>query len=344
MYKFLIGTFILIGITCSVIFGQAARNPPKPAPTPAGIKTVMPQGETPPASSLNPTAELETILNEAEKQIINYRDTFKDLLATETKTFEEFDKSGDSKKQTVVESDFLVYQSAQNANVTSELRNVVKVDGKPVPDAQARSARLSAELQKTTSVESELEKIQKEGVRYDKTLEISGSTLFEGGVLLGEVRPYFDFKMLGTENYQGNEVYLISYQQTKKSPFVIINGDDKEASIGFSFRLDLPGALKNSDAFLRGKLWIDAKTYQIRREERELTVQADTPLVVVKTDFIYQPSDYGILVPKQITLVENLIKKNKDTDQYEAVKDIKVDFEYSKFRKTNTDVKILDGD
>ncbi|MGI8554891.1 MAG: hypothetical protein ACR2LT_00825 [Pyrinomonadaceae bacterium] len=350
MNKKIVWTAIIVGLNCFNIFGQSARKLPTPQPQPE-VKTVdspLPQKKMPPlnaSSSRTATpVALDTILNEAQKQVENYEQTFKDLLATETKTFIRYDKNGNSKDPTIVESDFLVYQSPKDANVTTELRNVVKVDGKLVPDSQSRSEKFLAELQKASTLESELEKIEKEGARYDKTLEVYGLTLFEGGVLDEKLRPFFDFKLLGSENYQGNDLYVISYQQTKASPFVTLNGGTEESrDYGFDFKLEVPGALKNSDAFLRGKLWIDKQTYQIRRENRELTVQADgQPLVILANDFNYQPSDYGILVPKQISVTTNLLKKDKETDRYQAVKDTTVTFDYSKFRKTNTDVKVLD--
>jgi hypothetical protein len=332
------------GLFSATLLGQT------PTPTPQVQTTInsgggseLPKGRDFKSISKPAPQDLQTILTEAEKQIQNYGLTFKDLLATETKTFARYDKEGNAKDQTTVESDFLVYQSPRNENVASELRNVVKVNGKPVPDSQSRSEKFLGELQKASTLESELEKIQKEGARYDKTLEVYGLTLYEGGVLDAELRPFFDFQMAGSETYDGSEVYVINYQQTRKSPFVTLNGSTPESkSNGFDFQLDVPGSLKKSDPLLRGKLWIDKQTYQIRREQRELTVQTDEPLVLLANDFVYQSSEYGILVPKQIVVTTNLLKRDKDTDRYQAVKDSSLSFEYSKFRKTETDVKILD--
>lgn len=297
-------------------------------------------GQTPSPSQPAPT--LETILSEANKQRQNYQEEFKNLLADEKKTFEKYNKNGEVKQQTVVESTFLVYQSSKDKNASSELRNITKVDGKILPDSQKRSDQLFAELQKTTTLKKELEKIQSEGSRYDKTLEVNGLTVSEALVLSDNLRPYFDFKLIGAENYQGNNVYLVSYQQTKKSPYISLNGnlDVKPNEPGFGFKLSVPGALKKSDAFLRGKLWIDAKTFQIWREERELTIQTPSPVALLETVLDYQTSDYGILVPKQISLLSNEVKKN--SNQYTALKDTKVSFDYSKFRKTEVDVKVLD--
>lgn len=288
---------------------------------------------------------LEVILAEAEKQTRFYQETFKNLLADEKKTFERFNKNGEPREQAVVESTLLVYQSPKDQNVSTELRNVVRVDGRDLPDSQKRSELLFAELQKTGTVEKELEKIQDESLRYDKTLEINGLTVSEAPVLSERLRPFFEFTLVGAENFQGNEVYVVSYQQTRKSPFISVNAENSQSrNLSFNFMgFDVPKALKNSDAFLRGKLWIDAKTFRIWREERELTIQTPTPVVLLSTTLEYQPSDYEILVPKKISLTANELKKGKD-NQYTAVNNTRATFDYSKFRKTEVDVKIIDDE
>jgi hypothetical protein len=310
----------------------------------AGTFAQTPVSSPQSSTQFSPTpVGLETILSEAEKQAVNYQEEFKNLLATETKTFEEYDKNGNLENQMNVESNFFVYQSAKNKNLSSELRNVTKVDGKLVPDSQARADRFLAELGKTSTAEKELEKIQDEGSRYDKTLRINGLTLFEAISLDDALRSYFDFRLIGSENYQGREVYVISYQQTKKSPFITVNEKaSSEKRIIAGFDVNIPGALKKNDVFLRGKLWIDKQNFQIWREERQLAVQTAIPIVAMETILEYQPSEFGILVPKKISLQTNIIKKKSKENEFTAVKDSKITYDYSKFRKFNVDVKILD--
>jgi len=317
MKKSILGALTIIFIGAIGVFAQA----PLPSPTP------------PPA--------LDAILTESQKQTDFYRETFKNLLADELKTFEEFDKKGNSDKKSTVKSSFLVYQSGKNAKTTAELRNVLEVNGKLIPDSQKRGEEFLAELDKQTTLESELKKLEKESSKYDNSWTVYGLTLNEAVSLAPNLRPNFDFKLVGTENYQGNEVYVVSYQQTKKSPNITV--DNKNLSpdqFYLSFGLDLPGSLKKEGVFLRGKLWIDAKTFQIWREEQELTAQIAQPLVVLSTIFEYQTSDYGILVPKNIVLT--VYNAKKDGSKYYTVKDTTIGFEYSKFRQTNVDVKILD--
>jgi hypothetical protein len=302
------------------------------------------QNPTPlPAPISEPT--LDVILAEAAKQTAFYREEFKNLLADEKKTFERYNRQGEMRDSDVVESNLLVYQSPKNQNVGSELRNVTKVNGKLIPDSQKRSDEFFGELEKTRTLESELEKIQREGSRYDKTLEINGFTLNEGLVLADNLRPFFEFQLTGRENLNGRDVYVVNFRQTKASPYISINGRGTGGSGEASLNLDgfdLPGALKNSEVLLRGKLWIDAGNFQLWREEREVTVQADAPVVVLETIFDYQPSEYGILVPKQIVWTAYDVKRNSKENRFESVKETRVVFDYSRFRKSNVEVVITD--
>lgn len=284
---------------------------------------------------------LNAILKNAESRTQNYREEFKNLLADEKKTFEIYDKNGNLKKSSVVESTFVIFQSAKDQNTITEYRDVYKVDGKAVGDNQRRTNDLLNQLAMSSSVEQELKKIQNESLRYDKSLIISGLTLLQSPILEDYARPFFDFKLAGRDVINDAEVYVVEYRQTKPSPYVLINEKkSSENKLSLGFNLGLPKSLDKSNVFLRGKLWIDAKTFQIWREDRELTAQTENPIVILKTDFEYQPSEFGILVPKQISLVQYEIKK-KDKRIY-AVKDTQVDFAYSNFKKANSDVKIIE--
>jgi hypothetical protein len=314
------------------------------------INSTVVSAQTINSTTTTPTPPLETILSEAYKQTENYRQTFRDLLAEETKIFEEYDKNGNSERRTAVKSNFLVYQSGKDASRTAELRNVFEVNGKIVPDGQRRAEQFLAELEKSATLEKELQKLQNEGSRYDKTWEIYGLTLNEAVTLAPNMRPFFEYQLMGTENFQDGEVYVVGYRQTKNSPFTVVNGkaakNGDRSATAVSFSLDVPGGLKKNDKFLRGKLWIDAKTFQLRREERELTVQTPEPVVLLSTLFEYQPSEFGIMVPKTITVTSFDLKREKGGggEKYLAVKDSTVNFEYSRFRKANVEVRVLDDD
>lgn len=317
---FLLAFFILFSVS---VFAQDAQTTPMPQPSPAS---------------------LDTILNEAAKQSSNYKETFKDLLATETKTFEKFKKDGSLDDTTKVESNFLVYQSSKNGQ-TAELRNVVKVDDKPIPDSQERANRFLGELQKEKTAAKELDKIQDESSRYDKSLIIRGFTLYEAITLHKDLKPAFEFNLTGTENYQGRDVYAVAYRQTRKIPNITVN-EKKSAALEFTadFDVNLPGSLKKTDKFLEGKLWIDAQTFQILREERRIVVQTAAPIVVQETVFEYEPSQYEIFVPRKIIFTDYAVKKGSDKNNFTTVKSSRMTFDYSEFKRTNVDIEILDDD
>lgn len=288
------------------------------------------------------TADLQTVLSEAQKQTDFYRETFRNLLAEETKTFEEFDKNGKVDKKTSVKSNFLVYQSGKDSAKTAELRNVIQVDGKTVPDSQKRTDELFSELEKASTYEKELKQIVKESLRFDKTWEINGLTLNEGLVLHPNFRSSFDFKLVGSENLPESSFYVISYRQNKPNPNIVINGKSpKTNDLTLQVQIDVPSSLKKEDLILQGKLWLDAKTFQILREERNITNKAEEPLILHTTNLEYQPSEYGIYVPKNIVMT--FYDAKKQNNNFSTVKDTVVSFEYSNFRKTETDVIILDN-
>jgi hypothetical protein len=288
---------------------------------------------------------LETILAESYKQTENYREAFKNLLADEMKTFEEFDKRGESDGTTSVKSSFLVYQSGKNAKATAELRNILEVDGKPIPDSQKRGEEFLAELDKQKTLESELRKIESQSLKYDKTWRVFGLTLNQAVALAPNLRPAFDFQYAGTQNYGGSEVYVVSFRQKTKSPYITVNEKEKTNGndLSVNFEIDVPGDLKKTNLFLRGKLWIDKQTFQIRREERELVARTNDPVMLLSSVFEYQPSEFGILVPKTISMTIYNARKEKG-DRYNSLKNSIINFEYSKFRQTNVEVRILDDD
>lgn len=301
-------------------------------------------GQTPTPTAT--PADMETILKNVEEQTKNYREEFKNLLSEETKSFELFDKNGQVKKRSVVQSNFIIFQSLKDEKISSEYREVFKVDDKNIGDTEKRSNDLFEQLSKAKSVRQELEKIQKESSRYDKHLEISGLTLFQSPILTGGVRESFEFRIAGNEAIDGANILIIEYRQIKPSPYILIDEKSADESRAvLNFNLDLPKPLNKSNVFLRGKLWIDAQTFQLRREERELTANLENnakPIVILRDEYQYQPSDFGILVPKKITYAFYLIKSKDKGASVTANLDTKATFEYGKFRKSNIDVKIED--
>jgi len=308
------------------------------------LSTFYALAQTPlPQTSPTPV-NLETILAEAEKQTTLYRESFSNLLAEEKRVFEKYDKKGNLNDTRVVESNFLVYQSAKNANFISEYRNVTKVDGKTVGDNERRAEDFFERVLKSTSADKELEKVRDENSRYDKSLVINGITLNQATILAAHIRSAFDFKIAGREQLEGREMLIIAYQQKSKSPYILVNEHQDADKLFLGFDIDTPGSVKELNALLRGQLWIDAATFEVWRERRELTVQPDgttIPLVVIETDFAFQKSDTIGITPKKIVLIDYALKKKNN--ELSVLKETRATFEYTKFSKSDVNVKSGDA-
>lgn len=306
----------------------SAQIAPKPLPPSKPLGTPAP-----------PPPSLEQVLNEADAQSRNYRETFKNLLSDETKTFTTFDKKGEAKKNRVIVSNFIVYPLSREEGRIVEYRNVLTVDGKQVDKDNTRAQDFFEKIAKAESSSKELDSIEKESLRYDDNLLINGLTLFQAQPLASNLRPFFEFKLDGLTTVDGAEVYVLSYLQTRASPDITLNSDadtaGDRARIAFDVNIDKEKGLNER---VRGKLLIDAATFRLRGEEREMTVQPDgfgSPIVVIREDFSYADSEFDMLVPKKITHTHYRVK----TKDRAATKEVMVVFDYSRFTKPDVTVK-----
>lgn len=294
------------------------------------------------AAPPNESVSLEDILLRADTEAKNYAEVFKDLSTEETKTFEFYDKNGKSKDRRTVKSLFIIYQSTKDANQIAEYRNVSEVDGRRIADGDRRAEQFFSEIVRAESAKRELDKLNAESLRFDKGVLISGLTRSKAIVLAENLRPFFEFKIAREDEIDGRRFYVVEYTQTRKTPFVRVNsGEADNDNTNFDFDVEISGALKELNERLRGRLWIDKETFQTRREQQELTIQppeAKSPAPVQQTDFEYQPSEFGILTPKQISYLQYRAKIAK-SGEVSAAKNVRVLFEYGKFSKPDVEVK-----
>jgi hypothetical protein len=284
---------------------------------------------------------LETILTEAEKQTLIYRNNFNNLLAEEIKTFEDFDKNGEIKKTRRIESNFLVYQSVKLPEANTEYRNVTKVDGKPIGNAEKRAEDFFKDVLNSSSSEKELEKIQKESSRYDTNLEIKGLTLHQAPVLASHIRAGLNFTLAGEETLENRSVYVIDYIQNNKIPYVVFdNSKTTPGKLFLRYSLDLPKQFRKNEPFLSGRLWIDKETFQVLAEQRNVSVRLENksePVTVMAMSFNYQFSELGVLTPKKIVLTDYNIRIRKD--EFSVAKGNIATFEYTKFSLSDVEVQ-----
>jgi hypothetical protein len=235
-------------------------------------------------------SSLESLLERAYERTIEYTNGFKDLMAEERQTVELYDAGGRLRQQRRILSEFVVYQSQLKSTTMVEYRHVIEVDGVAVADQQERAVHLFERLVKVDSVSKELDRIDREASRYDLSYSVKGYTLNQGMALQKEVREAFAFRVAGREMIDGHEVVRLDYQQILQHPQL-------------QFKLSLP-KVKSSTPLYRGRLWLDARTAQIWREEREITINLPKftePVAVMRFEFYYTPSKFDILMPKRVT-------------------------------------------
>ena len=236
-------------------------------------------------------AELNELLRRAELKTKEYRDKFKDLTADEEQEILEYEADGKVKRQRRIVSDLVIYQSQLDSTKMREYRNVRSVDGKAIENRDKRLVSLFNKLAKADSAKKEMDRINRESSRHYLAFSSDGYTLNEGMFLAENLRSALEFTFAGREQINGREVIVVKYQQTAPHPEINLKLES------------LPKQLKGAETRHRGRLWLDAETAQLWREEQEATIVHPVlrqPLVFVRFDFEYTNSKFGILTPRRI--------------------------------------------
>lgn len=288
------------------------------------------------------TADLPAILKGAAEKRLGYIDEFKNLLSQETKSFEIYDRKGEVKKRRSVVSTFIVYQLAKKENAVTEFRNVISVDGKNVGDSDKRAQDFFEEVAKADTSNKELEKIDKEGSRFDEEISVNGLTLYQAAVIADHFRPYFEFTLEGTEMMADRQVYRVAYRQTRDSPYVSLDPKRPatDGKLTLVYDLDL-GSPRSTVGRLNGTFWIDTDSMRVRKEKRVLTVRSeDMPAAVpaLETVLEYQDSSFEILTPSRLSFTQYIVARKGQ----ESRKELMVVFDYANFTKPDVEVRSAD--
>ncbi len=285
---------------------------------------------------------IDELLTSAEARSREYVEKFRDLLATETRTFVKYKKSGEQKSSRTVKSLFVVMPLTKDPERVIEFRNVTAVDGKPVDDGDKRAGELFSKLANAESSEREIKRLEDEALRYDDDVLISGLTLFQSIALRASVRPAFTFALRGKEMIGSTPVIVIEYSQQTATPLItaVVSGSNGQSGKDAAFEIDADKDVPLNGR-LTGKLYLDEATLRLRKEIRTLNVQPDgspAPVAVIEEVFDYQDSGFGILTPRQITHTQYRLK----VKERRLIKDVSVAFEYSDFSKPDVEVKADD--
>ncbi|MBK7803674.1 MAG: hypothetical protein IPJ55_13605 [Chloracidobacterium sp.] len=284
-------------------------------------------------------SKLDEILATAETRSREYVETFRDLLATETKTFTTYKKNGEEKNTRSVNSLFVVMPLTKEPDRVIEFRNVTAVDGKTVSDGDKRAGELFAKLSNADTAQNEIKRLDNEALRYDGDIQISGLTLFQSIVLRPSLRSAFSFTISGSELINGQPVIVVDYLQLVETPMLTTVVSGSEAPSGTEAEFEI-AADKNVtlNGRLSGRLYLDEGTFRLRKEIRRLTIQPEgfsERGLALEEIFSYQDSSFGILTPRSIIHTQYRVKLK----YRKLLKDVLVRFEYSQFSKPDVEVK-----
>lgn len=280
-----------------------------------------------------------TIVDKAEAQAKNYIETFRNLLADETKSFTIYKQSGKERTHRTVRSTFFVYPFTKEEGRVAEFRNVISVDGKEVDKGDARAEKFFEKVAKAATSMEEFELLRTESLRYDPELDITGLTLFAAVSLDSSFRSYFQFSFGPRTDFNGRRVHEILYRQIRETPDIAVNSPKSTISLNraqdYEIDVDKPVPL---NARMYGSLLIDAETFQTWYETRTISVQPagfTAPVPVITDVFEFQASDFGILTPKVITHTQFSI----NTKRAAVSKEADIRFAYSNFTRPDVNVQ-----
>lgn len=285
---------------------------------------------------------LEALINKAEKSIANYSEVFKNLSADELKTNKYFKENGTLDETRIVKSLFIVYQSPRS-NYISEFRNPLEFNGKSVARSDEKVSNFFEKLAKADSDKEEYKKLRQESDRFDGKAKSWGVTLFQTSPF-GWFRPFFEFKIAGEEMFEGRKAIIIEYNQTKPTLLLKANPTAEESKAepnGMEYSTPLSNDLSPTNPRLAGKIWLDAETGQIWRNEFKVSINpAKLTKSVVSSEILYeyQSSKFGVLVPKTFHFVNYKIDGKNEID-LKVTKFSDRRFEYSNFAEINSEIK-----
>jgi len=287
-------------------------------------------------------SELENLLHKAERQSQNYEKVFQNLSAEEVKTKYVFKRSGEIDERRVIKSIFVVYQSP-NTDYAQEFRNVVEFNGKNVSRSDKETAEFFKRLAKADTTAEEFKKIRNESLRYDGSRISWGMTLYQPRPFSDNLRNDFKFQTVGKERIETRDVWVVEYEQTKLSPYILSNptGRDERAKGATEYNMPIPDGFRPTSPLIKGKIWLDAETGQIRRNQFRVVLhpaKLSRPIEATEIYYEYQSSAFGILTPKKFIIRTFQIKGDNDKNLL-VFKDAETVYEYAKFSDFKTETK-----
>ncbi|HEY6403987.1 MAG TPA: hypothetical protein VI479_21375 [Blastocatellia bacterium] len=222
--------------------------------------------------------------------------------------------------------EFVVYQSRIQPSLAFEYRNAISVSGKPAPGQEKRMMKLFEDLAKAETALKERQLINKESFSHDKVrASFYGTVIYQWRELMEYARDSVEIRYTGAEKIDGREAVTLDFQQ-------IAPNEQLEWTLPSRH---IPRYIMGEQR-VRGRLWLDADTAQIRRAERELRLippNTPDPVTVWKQTFDYAQSDLGILVPKRFVYDYFLDFRRNNDGKVESFRTDRLISEFGAFQR-----------
>jgi hypothetical protein len=237
------------------------------------------------------STDLDELLRLADARRQEYVETFRDLIAIETRHTEVIDQYGKTERQRTLVSDFLVYQSELDHGRVAEYRIAREVDGRVLRNATADGIAVFRGLAASRTLAQESRRLQEANLRhaFGRTM-VWGMTLWPAGALAGEWHANFTFTILGNERMGERDVTVLGYEENDMRTI---------EPRGRLARFRTP-RLRS-----RGRVCLAADGRLLLSEDDTMVVDEEitTPHVWSRTEIDYEPSAFGIMTPSRIVIL-----------------------------------------
>ena len=277
--------------------------------------------------------EHEALLKQAVTARQEYIRSFRDLTAVETWVTEILRRDGTVDQRRTVVSDFYVYQSRLDADVTREYRITREVDGKAAADPVEQATKLFTALGKARTRAQEDAALHRQNFKHVVRFVFWGLTVAPLVVpLREESQKDFKFFSSGREKLGDEEVLVLKYESKVFVP--------REPTVIFK-------RFRNPRAGVRGTVWLDAKNGRLRRWVDDWMVVDDeikAAGVLMHKEIAYTESPLGV-TPARIAI--SLFDKESDKKSPAFLRlTIRQTYAYEAFRRfevsTATEIKKLE--
>ena len=238
------------------------------------------------------SVDLDDLLVQAATSARRYRQAFQDLTTDETYTILTYDDEDRLTERRVFVNQLMVHRLTHSPGGT-EYRHILSVDGREAGDREERVQALARELANASSASEERELIDRESRRFGLAPRIRNVTLVTERFFEYSDREAFDTMVAGRETIDGLDFILVDYRQIRDIP---------------RFRFDVRALSETAKVYARGRLWLEASTANLWREEAGLFVEglpgfSEDP-AFSQFEFQYTRSNYGIFTPERFEVTQ----------------------------------------